>query len=73
MPLLLPLLELSGCSMLGDGDLLNGLWDGVTRADLLAGTPGMASMPLPMPPGNREGTVPARARLVGGKLSGVGS
>lgn len=35
---------------------------------------GMLRRPFPIPPaGNRDGTVPARARRVEGKLSGVGS
>ncbi len=57
----------------GGGVLLNGLWEGVGREDWVESV-GMLRRPLPRPPaGNREGTVPARARLVEGKLSGVGS
>jgi hypothetical protein len=56
----------------GDGDL-NGLGEGVGR-DVLAINEGNPVIPLPAaPPGeNRDGTVPARARLACGRLSGVG-
>jgi hypothetical protein len=57
----------------GDGDL-NGLGDGVGREVLFVTMDGMGPRPLAAPPGEkRDGTVPARARLVGcGRLSGVG-
>jgi len=56
----------------GEGDL-NGLGDGV-GLDVLATSVGRAPRPFVTPPGEkREGTVPARARLVvDGRLSGVG-
>lgn len=56
----------------GEGDL-NGLGDGVGR-EVLATSVGRAPIPFVTPPGeNRDGTVPARARLVvDGRLSGVG-
>lgn len=64
--------ELSGASKPGEGDL-KGLWEGVGRDDLGVRA-GMLSRALPAPPGeNLEGTVPARARLVWGRLSGEGS
>jgi hypothetical protein len=54
---------------------LNGLGDGVGR-EVFATSDGRGPRPLrPLgaPPGEkRDGTVPARARLVDGKLSGVG-
>lgn len=53
----------------GEGDL-NGLCDGVGR-EVFAANDGMT--PFVMPPGeNRDGTVPARALLAEGRLSGVG-
>lgn len=55
----------------GEGDL-KGLGDGVGR-DVFATSAGRAPRPLVTPPGeNRDGTVPARARRVVGRLSGVG-
>ena len=55
----------------GDG-LLKGLGDGVGR-EVLATSDGRGASPLLTPPGEkRDGTVPARARLVCGRLSGVG-
>lgn len=55
----------------GDGDL-NGLGTGVGR-DVLATRAGRELNPLFTPPGeNRDGTVPALALLVDGRLSGVG-
>jgi hypothetical protein len=57
----------------GGGVLLKGLWEGVGREDWVESV-GILRRPFPRPPaGNREGTVPARARLVDGRLSGVGS
>jgi hypothetical protein len=58
---------------LGEGDL-KGLGDGVGRDVLFAMMVGRGPSPLLAPPGEkRDGTVPARARLVGcGRLSGVG-
>ena len=54
---------------------MNGLGDGVGR-EVFAPSAGRGPRPLrPLgaPPGEkRDGTVPARARLVDGKLSGVG-
>lgn len=48
----------------GDGDL-NGLGDGVGREVLFATMVGRGPRPLAAPPGEkRDGTVPARARLV---------
>jgi len=66
------LLELWSVSWrLGDGDL-NGLGDGDVL-DVLDTSVGGAPSPLLAPPGEkRDGTVPARARLVCGRLSGVG-
>jgi hypothetical protein len=62
----------SGPSSPGDGDL-KGLWDGVGRDVLAASAGGTLRRPVPAPPGEkREGTVPARARRVCGRLSGVG-
>ena len=63
------------CSLIspkfGDG-LLNGLGEGVGR-DVFATSEGRGPSPLLTPPGEkRDGTVPARARLVCGRLSGVG-
>lgn len=56
----------------GDGDL-KGLWDGVGRVDWEE-IAGILSRPFPiLPGGNRDGTVPARARRVEGRLSGVGN
>jgi hypothetical protein len=56
----------------GDGDL-NGVCVGLGR-DVLEARVGMLNSPLPAPPGeNLDGTVPARARRVCGRLSGVGS
>jgi hypothetical protein len=57
--------ELSIGSRPGEGVLLKGLWVGVTRAELEAklGTPRRPGFPE-RPGGNREGTVPARARRV---------
>lgn len=64
--------EPSACSMPGEGDL-NGVCDGEGR-EVLEAKDGIFSMPLtPAPAGNLDGTVPARARRVWGKLSGVGS
>jgi len=58
--------------MPGEGDL-NGVCDGEGR-EVLEAKAGIFSMPLtPAPAGNLDGTVPARARRVCGKLSGVGS
>lgn len=55
----------------GEGDW-KGLWDGVGREDWEL-TAAILSKPFPkLPAGNREGTVPARARLVEGKLSWEG-
>lgn len=58
----------------GDGVLLKGLVEGAGRA---ACCPMGGTFNIPLPtgaPGNRDGTVPARARLpVEGMLSGVGS
>jgi hypothetical protein len=55
----------------GEG-LLKGLGEGVGR-DVFATSDGKAPSPLLAPPGEkRDGTVPARARLVCGRLSGVG-
>jgi len=66
------LVVFSNGSSPGDG-ALNGLWEGVGLDDLGARA-GMLSKPLPTPPGeNRDGTVPARARRVWGRLSGVGN
>lgn len=66
------LAALSFGSIPGDGDL-NGLCEGDGR-EVFDARAGMLSRPLPAPPGeNLEGTVPARARRVPGKLSGVGS
>jgi len=57
--------------MVGDG-VLKGLGDGVGR-DVLATSDGKTERPLLTPPGEkRDGTVPARALLVCGRLSGVG-
>lgn len=57
----------------GGGVLLNGVWEGVGLEDWAEGG-GKLRRPFPRPPaGNREGTVPARARLVDGMLSGVGN
>lgn len=69
------LAELELCSpsspIVGDG-VLKGLGDGVGR-DVLATSDGRADKPLLAPPGEkRDGTVPARALLVDGRLSGVG-
>jgi hypothetical protein len=62
----------SGGSSPGEGDL-NGLCEGVGLDDLGASA-GTLKRPLPTPPGeNRDGTVPALARLVEGRLSGVDS
>ena len=62
----------SGGSRPGEGDL-KGVCVGLGR-DVLEARAGMPSKPLPAPPGeNRDGTVPARARRVCGRLSGVGS
>ena len=55
----------------GEGDL-KGLGAGVGR-DVFATRVGRGPKPLLTPPGEkRDGTVPARARLVDGRLSGVG-
>ena len=55
----------------GDGDL-NGLCVGVGR-EVFATNDGSGPSPFVTPPGEkRDGTVPARALLVGGMLSGVG-
>ena len=63
----------AGGSGFGDGVLLNGLCAGVGLEDF-GPRPERPRRPFPAPPGeNREGTVPARARLVWGMLSGVGS
>jgi hypothetical protein len=68
--LLLALVVL-GASRPGDGDL-NGVCDGLGR-EALAAREGIPSKALPAPPGgNLDGTVPARARRVCGRLSGVG-
>lgn len=63
------------CSLIspsdGDGDL-NGLCEGVGR-EVFATSDGRGPKAFVAPPGeNLDGTVPALARLVCGKLSGVG-
>jgi len=66
------LVRFSAGSRPGDGDL-NGVCVGLGR-DVLEARAGTLSSPLPTPPGeNLDGTVPARARRVCGRLSGVGS
>ena len=61
-----------GASRPGDGDL-KGVCDGLGR-DVFEASAGKACKTLPAPPGeNLDGTVPARARRLCGKLSGVGS
>jgi hypothetical protein len=61
-----------GGSRPGEGDL-NGVCEGLGR-DVLEASAGMPSMGLPAAPGeNLEGNVPARARRVCGRVSGVGN
>ena len=60
-----------GESRPGEGDL-KGVCDGLGR-DVLEASVGMPSMGLPAPGENLEGNVPARARRVCGRVSGVGS
>lgn len=63
---------LSFGSRFGEGDL-KGVCEGDGR-EVFDAKAGMLSSPLPAPPGeNLDGTVPARARRVPGRLSGVGS